>query len=99
MARARCTVLVLLAALALSCSGGSGGGEATVGDCTEGGSCTTTDPCHQGTISCANGAARCVATNPLPDGTSCGAGLVCRSGACVAPTCIANRSCQPTNPC
>ncbi len=60
--------------------------------CSEGSSCSLPDaPCHVGAMSCSAGS-DCVDTGALqPDGTWCGFGQVCSSGACVA--CEAGASC------
>jgi hypothetical protein len=46
--------------------------------------CTPTNPCHTGTISCATGAPFCQDTGaPVPDRTRCGTDKACLSGDCV----------------
>lgn len=65
--------------------------------CKQGSECTPTDACKKGATVCADGIATCRATDPLPNGTSCGDGLACIGGACV--TCQDGVSCLPANPC
>jgi hypothetical protein len=72
-----------------------GGGCVT---CNAGSSCTPTNPCHTGTLSCTTGTPVCTDTGQsLMDGTMCGTNQVCRLGMCVS--CVAGQTCQPTNPC
>jgi hypothetical protein len=54
--------------------------------CSAGDACTNDpDLCHTGVTSCASGTQSCVPTTTNePDGTSCGADLVCNGGACSA---------------
>lgn len=52
--------------------------------CQAGVVCTPPNLCHQGRTSCGTGVPVCADTSaPAADGTNCGIGLVCRSGACV----------------
>jgi hypothetical protein len=54
-------------------------------------------PCRVGSIVCTTGAPVCTETDNKPNGMSCGTGMVCQAGACVA--CAAGASCEPTNRC
>ena len=66
--------------------------------CSANSACPPANPCHTGTLTCSTGAPVCTDTGQsVSDGTTCGANLVCKGGACVA--CVANQPCQPTNPC
>jgi hypothetical protein len=65
------------------------GGAGTGGDtgACDGGTtpCVPANPCHAGQRSCASATAACVDTGAsLTDGASCGAGMVCHTGACGA---------------
>jgi hypothetical protein len=54
--------------------------------CSDGVSCTPSNPCHAGTTSCATGHSLCVdSSTPLADLTPCGSNgtLVCEQGSCV----------------
>lgn len=74
------------------CSGGS------CVACAEGSECAPTNPCHEGTLSCATGRAVCKDNGrSLPNGESCGKDLVCRSGSCVS--CNEGGSCESSNSC
>lgn len=54
--------------------------------CSEGAACTPANACHVGAWSCSSGAPVCLDTAAnQPDGSACGAGLLCASGACVGP--------------
>ncbi len=64
--------------------------------CVAGGACTSTDPCHTATLSCATGAQVCTDTGNQPDGTVCGTGLACTAGACV---CAPGTACTSADPC
>jgi hypothetical protein len=55
----------------------------TCNACTQGASCTPSNPCHTGTIDCASGVPVCKDTGSLGDGTACPSG-VCESGTCQA---------------
>src|SRR4051812_11989571 len=79
---------------------------ATTGDarlCTAtsaGGECTPANPCHLGRTVCSEaGAETCSDTGELRgNGLSCGDGMVCSSGSCVA--CAAGMACdRPGQPC
>jgi len=65
--------------------------------CTEGKTCTPSDPCKTGADSCSSGGPVCTVNGDAPNGTSCGAGAVCAAGACVA--CAEGSSCTPANAC
>jgi cysteine-rich repeat protein len=56
--------------------------------------CTPTDPC-QGASTCDDGTHLCSPRTPLGDGTSCGTGMVCQSGHCVASACSSAADCTP----
>jgi hypothetical protein len=49
--------------------------------------------CKAGTTSCATGVSVCVQTGNAADGSSCGTGVVCKTGACVP--CAAGSVCTP----
>lgn len=49
-------------------------------------SCAPADPC-QGPSACDDAKHTCAPRTPLADGTSCGAGQVCRSGRCLSGSC------------
>ena len=58
----------------------------------------TGQPCHVGSMSCAQGVATCNdTTTKAADGAPCGTNMVCRAGACAA--CTPGLTCTPTNPC
>ena len=54
-------------------------------------------PCRVGTMVCTTGAPTCTETDNKPNGMSCGTGMVCQTGACVA--CASGATCEPTNRC
>lgn len=78
----RTSHLALLAAsLAISaCAGGGGGAPATA--CVAGAACTPAAACSRGEVRCEGGLPTCIATTPLPDGSTCGEGATCGSGTC-----------------
>lgn len=53
--------------------------------CSEGAACTPVPACHAGAFACSSGTPVCADSGPLPDGTSCGTGLICTAGACGPP--------------
>jgi hypothetical protein len=53
--------------------------------CTQGAACTSVPACHAGAFACSSGTPVCADSGPLPDGTSCGTGLICTAGACGPP--------------
>jgi hypothetical protein len=55
------------------------------------------NPCFSAAIECSTGRPLCTESGFAPNGTNCGAGMVCREGACMA--CETGDSCQPANPC
>jgi hypothetical protein len=63
--------------------------------CTNGAPCApSTNPCHQGTVSCVGGAVVCTDTGNNADaGTPCDVNKVCNGGQCVA--CTSGASCDP----
>jgi len=65
------------------------------GACTPSVACSAPDlPCAAGVTSCATGRPLCVSTGaPLANGSPCGAGQVCFSGAC--QPCAAGSACTP----
>jgi len=66
--------------------------------CQAGMACAVTGkPCRVGSIVCTTGAPVCTETDNKPNGMSCGTGMVCQTGACVA--CQAGATCEPTNRC
>lgn len=67
-------------------------------DCAAGASCTPSNPCHAGVLSCTSGPACDDTGNFRPDGTRCGDNLYCNGGTCVP--CTPGIACTPTsNPC
>ncbi|HTT71008.1 MAG TPA: hypothetical protein VMG32_07260 [Anaeromyxobacteraceae bacterium] len=52
--------------------------------CQPGVACTSANPCHEAQVSCTTGTPVCTDSGNLPNGTSCGAGLTCNAGSCVA---------------
>jgi hypothetical protein len=96
--RLRCISVTWLwvAVVSSSCTGTVSGGPGAA--CSAGASCTPTNACHAGSLSCSTGAEVCVDSgNSVADGTACGTNLVCSAGACVA--CSSGASCTPTNAC
>jgi hypothetical protein len=74
------------------CNGG------TCLDCAAGVACMPEDPCHVGVVSCAGGSAVCQDTGVVAsNGSTCGLGKVCNSGACV--DCLEGVVCIPGDPC
>src|SRR5205814_5630829 len=74
------------------CSNGS------CASCAAGGACALSNqPCLMGAISCATGTPVCASAGEQPNGTSCGAGMVCFSGLC--GPCQDGGSCVPSNAC
>jgi hypothetical protein len=65
--------------------------------CAAGSACTATNPCRTGTVVCTTGAAVCAENADKPNGTSCGAGMVCTAGQCTA--CQQGAACTPADPC
>ena len=67
--------------------------------CTQGATCTSTNPCDAtATTECSSGVPVCTDRTFQPTGTSCGANLVCSpAGACVA--CTAGAACSSANLC
>lgn len=62
------------------------------------GSCPLSNPCHKGVWSCSTGTVVCVDSGNVADGTDCGNGNVCHSGACSA--CVGGGTCPfPGKPC
>jgi hypothetical protein len=59
-------------------------------NCNQGGTCTLSNPCKRGTISCSTGASVCMDAGNASDGTGCGGTRVCIGGTC--------RDCNPSNP-
>jgi hypothetical protein len=59
--------------------------------------CTPANVCATGVWSCTTGAAVCVETGSVANGTSCGTDQVCNAGVCNA--CTANVACTPANAC
>jgi len=74
------------------------GGAGSCSVCVEGASCDTGSPCSTGRLDCSGGGAGvCVATDDLPPGTACGAGLACDTSGCT--TCVAGIPCVVANSC
>ncbi len=67
------------------------------GACTTGATCTSTNACHTAAVACGSGAPVCTDSGNLPNGASCGAGLVCNGGVCGA--CAQGAACLSLNPC
>jgi alpha-tubulin suppressor-like RCC1 family protein len=67
--------------------------------CNAGGACSlpATEPCRTGATSCNTGQPVCVENGNVTNGNTCGNGMVCDDGACVA--CATGSACTPTNPC
>ncbi len=68
--------------------------------CQAGDSCLPANPCHEGTLDCAGGAAACTDSGRVKAaGSQCGVNKVCGSaGECVA--CVAGMACElPQEPC
>ena len=66
--------------------------------CVAGTTCSPTNSCHVGTISCASGAPACIDTTAsLADGAPCSGGGTCAAGQC--SRCVPGPSCTPANPC
>src|SRR5262249_10348059 len=66
--------------------------------CAAGSTCAVAGkPCRTGTTACNTGKAVCVESGNAPSGTSCGTGMVCSGGTCVAWK--AGLECTPANPC
>src|SRR4029078_5448407 len=66
--------------------------------CAAGTACAiTTNACRVGAITCSTGVGVGTETADKPKGTSCGTGMVCQAGHCVA--CQENATCSPTNAC
>lgn len=80
------------------CDGGACFGGQCVQPCVPDQPCTPWNACYSGTTVCwdaFNG--YCQERDPLPDGTSCGDGQVCRGGSCNA--CGPGSWCQSPDPC
>jgi hypothetical protein len=72
--------------------------DGTCSKCAAGASCDlSAKPCRVGAIDCTGGRPECLEVGNAAAGISCGAGMVCRDGNCVA--CLAGDPCVPTNPC
>jgi len=65
--------------------------------CAAGSACTPANPCRTGTVVCTTGAPVCTENADKPNGTSCGAGMVCTAGQCTV--CQQGAACTPMNPC
>jgi hypothetical protein len=79
-------------------SGGCHGGNNCSPD-ADGSRCVPANPCHVGAMTCDDGTSGCTDTKALlPNGASCGAGLVCSGGTCLAcemgATCLPAQSCR-----
>lgn len=88
------TLLLPLVALALlaSCPGPE-----TPPTCVEAQACVPAAPeaCREYATACTGDVSSCVAKGTLADGASCGAGVVCSNGSCIA-ACEDNGVCTPT---
>src|SRR5450432_1893243 len=68
------------------------------GACVVGASCTVPgNQCRVGVTACNTGSPVCVESGNAPNGSDCGAGMVCSGGACTS--CTAGLDCVPTNAC
>jgi hypothetical protein len=65
--------------------------------CVPGTPCASGDPCKIAAITCTPGGPLCAITGKVADGTGCGTGMVCSSGACTP--CAAGTSCTSSGPC
>jgi len=64
--------------------------------CLSGATCTPSNSCDVGTVSCASGKAVCTDTGlAVPDGTLCGQGSVCSAGQC--GFCSSGAACVPSS--
>jgi len=74
------------------------GGAGSCSVCVEDTSCDTGSPCTSGRLDCSGGGVGvCVATEDLPPGTACGAGLACSTTGCL--TCVAGEVCVVADSC
>jgi hypothetical protein len=80
-----------------ACGAGLACVSGTCGACVAGAACLPANPCDVGSLVCSPAPACADTSVPRSDGTACGAGLACLSGACV--TCVAGTGCVPANPC
>jgi len=65
--------------------------------CKAGSTCSVSNPCRTGELACNTGSPVCLEMGNGPNGTMCGTGQVCQSGACVP--CMDGANCTPTNAC
>lgn len=80
------------------CDGGVCQAGQCVAPCVPDQPCTPWNACYAGVTVCfGEYGTSCEARDPLPDGTSCGADLVCRAGSCT--TCGPGSWCQSPDPC
>ncbi len=79
-------------------TGGGGGSNDGGPICPQGLPCAPSLLCRDGAVDCQSGGPVCVEIGNAPDGTSCGSGLQCASGSCVA-LCVPGARCMPSMPC
>jgi hypothetical protein len=97
-AAATCTETPMFQANGSPCGGDSVCLDGQCSPCKQGLDCPLPDkPCKAGAIECGSGKPQCAESGNAPNGTSCGAAMVCKDGACAA--CQAGDSCIPANPC
>jgi hypothetical protein len=65
--------------------------------CNAGAACEPTTPCKLGKVDCSTGKVLCIESEDAPNGKSCGPGVVCNNGKCVA--CREGALCTPDNKC
>ena len=81
-----------------ACGNGKVCSQGTCVACNAGSSCTPTNKCRTGTLSCDSGMPVCQDTGMnAANGTGCGTNLYCSNGSCVP--CTPNASCSTGNPC
>jgi hypothetical protein len=80
------------------CGGGKVCSDGACVACKAGSTCTPTNKCHVGTLSCATGTPDCTDTGAaVGNGTPCGNKMFCNNGNCVA--CTPDATCSLDNPC
>jgi hypothetical protein len=87
----------VLAVASIVASGGCHGGSNCSPD-ADGSRCVLANSCHVGAMTCDDGTSGCADTQALlPNGASCGPGLVCSGGTCLA--CEMGAACLPAPSC
>lgn len=90
--------LAALLSMALIVASGGCHGDSNCSPDADGSRCVLANPCHVGAMTCNDGTSGCTDTKTLlPNGASCGAGLVCSGGSCVA--CAMGATCMPVQSC